>query len=51
MEILHIVSDEEFGQIFITHTNEIRMRELLKELSGSYSLFHVTEGKINLIDS
>ncbi len=51
MEILHIVSDEEFGQIFITHTNEIRMRELLKELSGSYSLFHVAEGKINLIDS
>lgn len=51
MEILHIVSDQEFGQIFITHTNEARMRELLKEFSGNYNLFKVDEGKVNLIYS
>lgn len=51
MEILHIVSDENFGQIFITHTNEKRMLELLKEFSGNYKLFRVEESNIKLIYS
>lgn len=50
MEILHIVSEEEFGQIFITHTNEQRMRELLKEFSGTFKLFKVEEDNIALIE-
>lgn len=49
MEILHIVSEEEFGQIFITHTNEVRMRELLKELTGTYKLFKVEDNSIALV--
>ena len=45
-QILNLVSEDAFGQIFITHTNEIRMRELLKEFHGAYALFQVENGRI-----
>ncbi|MBN1597411.1 MAG: DNA replication and repair protein RecF [Bacteroidales bacterium] len=50
-QILHLVSDNNFGQILITHTNEYRMKELLKKIEGGYKLFKVEENQINLIDS
>ncbi len=43
--ILRLVTDEPFGQILITHTNEMRMRDLLKAYNGSYALFKVENGK------
>lgn len=49
-QILHIVSDKEFGQIFITHTNELRMKELLKEFEGNFNLYKVEKENIKLLD-
>lgn len=46
--ILNLVADESFGQIFITHTNEGRMRELLGNFPGNFSLFRVDKDNISL---
>ncbi len=48
-QILNIVSDNSFGQIFITHTNEIRMKELLLEFHGNYNLYRVENGNIIIV--
>lgn len=41
-QILKLVADEAYGQIFITHTNLDRMRSILKELDIEHKLFHVS---------
>lgn len=51
MQILNLVSEDSFGQIFITHTNELRMKELLKDFHGAYSLFRVENGDVININS
>jgi DNA replication and repair protein RecF len=44
-QIIRLVAEREFGQIFITDTNRERIREVLKDLSIDYKLFKVeTEG-------
>ncbi len=48
-QIIHLVSGDNFGQIFITHTNELRMKELLEEYEGKYSLFRVEQNGINYL--
>lgn len=45
-QIIHLVADKSFGQIFITHTNMDRMKVLLKELDIEHKLFHVSRGVI-----
>jgi DNA replication and repair protein RecF len=45
-EILALVADDFFGQIFITHTNEERMNELLNDFHGAYGLFRVSNGSV-----
>lgn len=50
MQILHLVAEDSFGQIFITHTNEGRMKELLKNFHGAYSLFKVENGQVTNIN-
>ena len=47
-QILHLVSDTTFGQIFITHTNENRMQELLQEFHGNYNLYRVENGQVTI---
>lgn len=50
-QILHLVADKSFGQIFITHTNEERMKKLLEEFENNYYLYKVEAGNINKIES
>jgi DNA replication and repair protein RecF len=51
MQILHLVSDDNFGQIFITHTNESRMRELLSGFPESFTLFRVENNNVIPVNS
>jgi DNA replication and repair protein RecF len=50
-QILHLVSDENFGQIFITHTNESRMRELLSDFPDNFNLFRVENNSVKPLNS
>lgn len=49
-QILKLVADREFGQIFITHTNLKRMNTILKELDIEHKLFHVRNNKTEEIE-
>jgi DNA replication and repair protein RecF len=40
-QIIHLVSDNQFGQIFITDTSEDRLHKILKEANIDYRLFQV----------
>ena len=40
-QIIRLVSEHEFGQIFITDTNRDRIKEVLNELDIDYKLFQV----------
>ena len=43
-QIIHLVSDNHFGQIFITDTSENRLRNLLEGKQINYKLFQVEKG-------
>jgi DNA replication and repair protein RecF len=43
-QIIHLASDEHFGQIFITDTEINRIEKVLKEISFDHSIFIVEEG-------
>lgn len=49
--IINIVSDERFGQIFITDTNRTHLDEIIKNLSGDYCMFSVVDGACSPIDT
>ena len=40
-EIIRLVSDEQFGQIFITDTNPQRLREIIKKVDIEHAVFHL----------
>ncbi|MCL1933135.1 MAG: DNA replication/repair protein RecF [Candidatus Azobacteroides sp.] len=44
--IIQLVTQEEFGQIFVTDTNRKYLDEILSGLKHDYKLFRVEEGKI-----
>ena len=46
-EIVRIVVDDSFGQIFITDTNKDNLSGILKEVNGEYKIFNVSNGEIN----
>ncbi len=46
-QIIRLVAEHEFGQIFITDTNRERIKEILSELSIDYKLFQVASEGIN----
>jgi len=46
-QIIKLVADQHFGQIFITDTNRDRIGDILKELSIDYKLFQVDQGEIS----
>jgi DNA replication and repair protein RecF len=48
-QIIKLVSDENFGQIFISHTSEERMKSVLKDIPEGYKLFLIDDGIINEI--
>lgn len=45
-QIIKQVSDEHFGQIFITHTDPDKMKEILEEMNADYKLFQIEGGSI-----
>ncbi len=45
-QIIRLVADDHFGQIFISHTDEKKMQSVLGEMHTDYRLFHVENGKI-----
>jgi DNA replication and repair protein RecF len=45
-QIIKLVSDDHFGQIFITHTDEQKMQSILEEMGTDFRLFHVLDGKV-----
>lgn len=47
-QILKIVSDDDFGQIFITDTNREHIDTLLQSTTGRYALFLAEDGKITV---
>lgn len=44
--LMEMVSKEEFGQIFITHTNAEKVREVFKNIPGDLRTFEVIQGEI-----
>jgi DNA replication and repair protein RecF len=46
-QIIRLVSDDHFGQIFISHTDETKMQSILEEMAIDFKLFHVTDGKVS----
>lgn len=50
-QFIRLVSDHEFGQIFITDTNKARLDEILKRVDTGFSLFNVSNGEVVLVSS
>ena len=48
-KIIKLVSDDNFGQIFISHTSEERMKAVLRDISTDHKLFFIQDGVINEI--
>jgi len=48
-QIIHIIADHNFGQIFISDTNKMRVEDILKEIGISYKLF-ILNGLIDEIE-
>jgi DNA replication and repair protein RecF len=47
-QIVSLVSDNLFGQIFITDTNRDHLDSILQKTSGDYRIFHVKNGNVTL---
>jgi DNA replication and repair protein RecF len=48
-QIIKLVSEDHFGQIFITDTNLQHLQSILSGIEAEYRLFNVTDGQISLI--
>lgn len=48
-QIIKLVAEHRFGQIFITHTNKERMMAVLENIDAEHKLFNVSYGKVELI--
>ena len=48
-QIIKLVSEDHFGQIFITDTNLTHLQSILSGLTVESRLFSVTDGQINQI--
>ena len=48
-QIIKLVSDDKFGQIFVTHTSEERMKAVLRDIQTDHKLFFIQDGVINEI--
>lgn len=45
-QIIKLVSDDHFGQIFITHTDEHKMKSILEEMDTDFRLFQIHDGNV-----
>jgi DNA replication and repair protein RecF len=48
--IISLVADDNFGQIFITDANKVRVDKVLEEVSSDYKIFRVNSGQLTLED-
>lgn len=46
-QIVKLVSDEDYGQIFITDTNREHLSDILEKIERDYRIFHVSNGAVN----
>ena len=46
-KIIHLVSDDQFGQIFITDTNREHLDGILKQMETTHKIFRIENGKVN----
>jgi DNA replication and repair protein RecF len=46
--IIELVSEERFGQIFITDTNRENINTIISEMNTQYQLFNIINGKVEL---
>ncbi len=42
-KIIHLVADNNFGQIFITDTNESHLKSILSQIKINHSIFYISE--------
>ena len=49
-KVVELVSDNHFGQIFITHTDIEKLNEILKPVTENFSVFEVNNGEIQKLD-
>jgi len=45
-QIIRLVAKENFGQIFITDTNKVRLDEILKKIDSDHRIFMVNNGEV-----
>ncbi len=45
-QIVHLVSDNHFGQIFITDTNRQHLRSILEQINREHRIFEVHQGNV-----
>ncbi|PLX22861.1 MAG: DNA replication and repair protein RecF [Salinivirgaceae bacterium] len=48
--IISLVAEENFGQIFITDANKVRVDKVLEKVSSDHRIFKVQAGKLELVD-
>jgi len=46
-KIIELVSDNQFGQIFITDTNQEHLNGILKQMHTKHLIFNISNGKVN----
>ena len=50
-QLVGLLIERQFGQIFITDTQPERIREILEAFPGDHQLFEVSEGAVRLSSS
>ncbi len=50
-QIIKLVSDDRFGQIFISDTNVDRMHTILKNIASPFHIYEVSNNDVALVDS
>ncbi len=46
-QLIELLLEQDFGQIFLTDTDEIRTREIIKAFQVPYQLFHIEHGTVS----
>lgn len=46
-QIIHLVAEDNFGQIFMTDTNREHLDGIIKSVNTDYKIFEVANGKVN----
>lgn len=50
-QIVKLVADDHFGQIFITDTNREHLDQMIREIDADFKIFQVIEGTVNEVQS